>query len=66
MVDQLVAVDEAAVALGVSRATVWNWVRRYELQTFRVPGERRTLLKRSDVERLRQPIPVEEAKKAAA
>jgi len=61
-----VTVDEAAATLGVSRATVWNWIRRYEIPTFRRPGERRTLLRCADVARLAQPVPTEEAKKAAA
>ena len=54
---RFVAVDDAARALGVSRATVWNWIRRYGLETFRLPGERRTLLRREDVARLAEPVP---------
>lgn len=64
--DELIAIDEAAMELGVSRATVWNWIRRYELPTYRRPGERRTLLRRADVARLHEPVPVDELKKAAA
>ena len=64
--EELIAVDEAAERLGVRRATVWKWVRRYELPTYRRPGERRTLLRRADVARLAEPVPTEEAKKAAA
>ena len=64
--EELIAVDEAAEELGVSRATVWNWIRRYELPTYRRPGERRTLLRRADVARLAEPMPADLAKKAAA
>ena len=56
------AVDEAARALGVSRATAWNWIRRYGLQTYRLPGERRTLLRREDVARLAEPVPAAQAR----
>jgi excisionase family DNA binding protein len=64
--DEMIAIDDAAAELNVSRATIWNWIRRYELPTFRRPGERRTLLRRADVARLREPIPVDRTKKAVA
>jgi excisionase family DNA binding protein len=60
------SVDEAAAELGMSRATLWKWLKRREVGTFRLLGDRRTLLRRVDVERLKEPIPIEEAKKAAA
>lgn len=64
--DELISIDEAAREIGISRATVWNWIRRYELQTYRRPGERRTLIRRVDVARLREPVSVDELKKLAA
>ncbi len=60
------SVDEAAIELGVSRATVWKWLRRHEIQTFRALGDRRTLISRSDIARLREPVPIDPPKKAAA
>ena len=63
MDEEYVAVDDAAKQLDVSRATAWKWIRRYGIQTYRVPGNRRTLLKRSDVKRLAQPVPAEQAKR---
>jgi excisionase family DNA binding protein len=59
-------VNEAAAELGVSRATLWKWLKRHKVGTFRLLGDRRTLVRRADVERLKVPIPIEEAKKAAA
>ena len=61
-----VSVDEAAADLGVSRGTLWKWIKRQELPTFRFLGERRTFIRREDVDRLRGPIPVETTKKLAA
>ncbi len=63
---EYMSVDEAAAELGISRATVWKWLRRHEVKTFRVLGDRRTLVRRADVEQLREPIPIEQAKKLAA
>ncbi len=66
MTEGYVSVDEVADEIGVNRVTVWKWVKRYELPTFRFLGERRTFLRCEDVDRLRQPVPVEETKKLAA
>ena len=66
MSENLMSVDEAASDLGVSRATMWNWIRRHELRTFRRIGDRRTFLERAEVERLREPVLIDPAKKAVA
>jgi excisionase family DNA binding protein len=60
------SVDEAAGELGVSRATLWKWLKRHNIGTFRLLGNRRTLVRRADVEKLKEPMPIEDAKKAAA
>jgi excisionase family DNA binding protein len=60
------SVNDAAAELGVSRATLWKWLKRHNVGTFRLLGDRRTLIRRADVEKLKEPMPVEEAKKAAA
>ena len=52
-----VSVDEAAQSLGVSRATMWKWIQRNNIATFRVLGDRRTLIQRSDVTVLSGPQP---------
>ncbi len=66
MTDGYMSVDEAAEAAGVNRVTMWKWVRRYELPTFRFLGERRTFVRREDVDRLREPVLIGEPKKLAA
>jgi excisionase family DNA binding protein len=66
MSDEYVSVDDAAAELGVSRATLWKWIKLRELETFRVLGDRRTLVRRADVARLREPVPSSVAKKLAA
>ena len=64
--ENYLSVDAAAAELGVNRVTVWKWVRRYELPTFRFLGDRKTYLRRDDVQRLREPIPIRETKKLVA
>ncbi len=63
-------VYEVAALLGVSVPTVWNLIRRHGVIRYKLPGEKRTMLRAEDVERIRQPIPREDRKapegKAAA
>ena len=66
MAEAHISVDEAADELGVSRATLWKWIKRYELPTFRFLGERRTFLKREDVAKMKEPILIDPSKKCAA
>ncbi len=47
---------EAADELGVSQATMWNLLKRHEIDRYRPPGKRRTVIKRTDFERLREPV----------
>jgi excisionase family DNA binding protein len=64
--DQYISVDEAAEEMGVSRATIWKWIARQEMQTFRFVGDRRTFVRREDIDQIRGPIPIPATKKAAA
>ena len=66
MSEQFISVDDAAAEQQVSRATMWKWIKRGEIPTFRVFGNRRTLIKRADLAKLLEPMPTSEAKKAAA
>jgi len=66
MGQDFLSVDEAAAEVGVSRATLYKWIKRNEIGTFRILGDRRTLMRRADVDRLKEPVPIGEAKKAAA
>ena len=55
-IEGYVTVKEAAAELGVSEATMWNVLKRHEIDRYRQPGYRETRIKREDLERLRQPI----------
>jgi excisionase family DNA binding protein len=63
---QYLSVNEMAAELSISRSSAWRWVREGELQTYRFVGDRKTYVKRDDLEKLREPIPITEPKKAAA
>ena len=67
--NEFVDVEEAAQLLGVTRFTISRLIRAGELTTFVSPlNRRKKLLRREDVEALRQPVPLdpERTKKAAA
>jgi excisionase family DNA binding protein len=66
MPENFLTVDDAAKEIGVHRVSIWKAIRRLDLPTFRFLGERRTFLRREDVDQLRAPIPIERAKKVAA
>ena len=55
--DQLLTVEQAQEHLGVSRATLWNLIKRHHIPRYRVPvSGKRVFFKASDLERLRQPV----------
>ena len=56
---ELISIDDAAVEIGWAKPTVWKWVRIKQIPTFRVPGERRTMIRRADLATLREPIPID-------
>lgn len=67
--DDLVSVEEAAIALGRSRRTVWDLARSHNLPRYRIPARgKMTLLRWADVlDAYNTPRRVEDqAKKAAA
>ena len=66
MSEEYLSVDEAAAELGIARATAWKWIRRHEIPTFRVLGDRRTLIRRTDLATLRKPVPIDASKKELA
>jgi hypothetical protein len=39
---------------------VWNLIKKYQIERFRLPGELRTVIRRSDLAKMRQPIPLGE------
>ena len=66
--DQLMSLAEAAAWLEVSRATLFNLVRRHNIPRYKIPVQgKRVFFKRVDLEALRQPMPADsEQGKAAA
>ena len=71
MRDELIDLISAAEELGVSRMTVYRLMGRYGMRRYRLPGKRRSMILRSDLERLKQPQvvdgePTEAEGKAAA
>ena len=62
-----VTMTEAQEILGVSRFKIWQLVKQGTLETFRSELDRREkLIRRSDLEALRRPLPMAEEGKAAA
>ncbi len=59
MRDELIDLISAAEELGVSRMTVYRLMRRYGMRRYRLPGKRRAMMLRSDLERLKQPQEVD-------
>jgi excisionase family DNA binding protein len=58
--NEFLTVQQAAEFMGVHRITVWRLVRDGKLQTFQSESNRRVkLVKRSDVEALMRPSPIE-------
>jgi excisionase family DNA binding protein len=67
--NEFLDVEQAAELLGVTRFTISRLIRAGELPTYVSPlNRRKKLLRREDVEALRQPVPIEpeDTKKAAA
>jgi predicted DNA-binding transcriptional regulator AlpA len=65
--DELLSLEQAMELLGVSRATLFNLVKRYGVPRYQIPVQgKRVYFKRADLELLRQPRLVDEPKKAAA
>lgn len=63
---QYLSVDEMAEEFSISRSSAWRWIREREIQTYRFVGDRKTYVKRDDLEKLREPIPITEPKKPVA
>ncbi len=61
-----ISVDQAAEEMTVSRATIWKWIKRHDLATFRFMGERKTFIRKDDLAVLKQPVQVDFQKKQAA
>jgi hypothetical protein len=56
--EEYLSIDEVGQLLGRSRPVVFNRIKRHNILTFRRPPDRRTLIRRSDLDALRQTAPV--------
>lgn len=50
--DELISAENAAKILGVSRATIYNMIKRGVFHLYQIPGVKRTKLYRREVESL--------------
>lgn len=56
MSDEYITIDDAAKEKEKSRATMWVWIRRHDLPTYRFTGQRKTFIRREDMERFSEPV----------
>jgi len=61
MDEEYVDTYAAAEELGMSRATLWKLVKERGIKRYRMPGNVRTLIRKSDMATLRQPILLDES-----
>ena len=60
--DELLSAEEAQEHLGISRATLWKLIDRYHVPRYRIPLRgKRIFLKKSDLEKLREPFRADRA-----
>ena len=65
--DDLLTAEQAQEQLGVSRATLWNLLKRYKIPRYQIPAEgRRVFFKREDIQRLSEPVLVDPEQGEAA
>jgi excisionase family DNA binding protein len=54
---ELLTVEQAQEYLGVSRATLWNLVKRHHVPRYRIPvSGKRVFFRPADLDRLREPV----------
>jgi len=63
--ESFLTVSEAMEYLGVSRRTIYVYVKQGKLRAYKVPVRGRTVFRVQDLEELKRPRPVDEGKEAA-
>ena len=67
MPNEYLTLNEAAEELGVSRVTLWRRAQKGQVDLYQSEQDQRIrLVKRSDIERMKQPVKIDPSKKAAA
>ncbi len=51
---EYLSMDDAAATIGWNRATVYGWVKRLNMKTYKFIGNRKAYLAEADVERLKE------------
>ncbi len=51
-----ITIEEAAKILRVSKATCWAWCKRNKLPAFKMPGSRRWLINKVELEKLQRKL----------
>jgi len=49
----------AAGELNVTRQTLYRLLDQFAIERFRRPGQRRVMIRRADLERMKEPIPID-------
>ena len=55
--EEYITVEDATRELGIRRATMFKLLKERDVTRYKVPGERRVLILRRDLEELRKPVP---------
>ncbi len=60
MEDEYLDVDQVGELLGVSKPTVWNLLKRYDLERYRIPSRgKKTLIRKSQLlAAMDRPVPI--------
>lgn len=67
MPGEFLTLNQAAEELGVNRVTLWRRVQKGQIRLYQSDQDQRVrLVKREDIERMKQPVMVDPAKKEAA
>jgi len=57
--EEWVDLYEAAEDMSVTRQTLYRLLDQFEVERFRRAGQRRVVIRRADLERMKQPIPID-------
>ena len=59
MADDYIDLYAAADELNVTRQTLHRLLNEFEIRRFRRPGQRRVMIRRADLERMKEPVPID-------
>ncbi len=59
MAEEWIDLYAAADELNVTRQTLHRLLKEFDVPRFRRPGQRRVMIRRSDLERMKEPVPID-------